>query len=129
MKKFFVTVLMSVFLLVSCQTTIKEEPTGDKFNGRDITVYTYDGCEYIYVNFGYAKLFTHKGDCKNPIHDQIVKSADLKFYGLDGEYRGALSVDSIVINYKTMRMESWVGGGVSFIAKLKDMGMMSQDLR
>lgn len=50
-------------------------PSGDKAvdSGKGYTVKTIDGCEYVEVSsmigsqYGYYSL-THKGNCKNPIH-------------------------------------------------------------
>ena len=35
---------------------------------RNVTEYTYGGCEYIKVGFGQNAWGSHKGNCKNPIH-------------------------------------------------------------
>lgn len=38
----------------------------------DVEEYTYQGCEYICLplNYGNGKVFSHKGNCKNKIHDE-----------------------------------------------------------
>lgn len=61
--------------LISCDgqkpQTI-EEPIGlrqksdDRY--RNVTEYTYGGCEYIKVGFGQNAWGSHKGNCINPIH-------------------------------------------------------------
>lgn len=33
-----------------------------------VNEYTYEGCEYIVVDFGKSKWGSHKGNCKNQIH-------------------------------------------------------------
>jgi hypothetical protein len=33
-------------------------------------IYSYEGCEYIVVGYGDSKWGTHKGNCKNPIHNK-----------------------------------------------------------
>ena len=32
--------------------------------------YTYESCEYIVVELGSSKWGSHKGNCKNPIHNK-----------------------------------------------------------
>jgi len=37
--------------------------------GEKVKIVTIDGCEYIKNNtHGWKKVYTHKGNCKNPIH-------------------------------------------------------------
>ena len=33
-------------------------------------IYSYEGCEYIVVGHGESRWGTHKGNCKNPIHNK-----------------------------------------------------------
>jgi len=33
-------------------------------------IYSHEGCEYIVVNAGDQQWGTHKGNCKNPIHEK-----------------------------------------------------------
>lgn len=33
-------------------------------------IYSYEGCEYIVVGYGESRWGTHKGNCKNPIHNK-----------------------------------------------------------
>lgn len=35
-----------------------------------VNEYTYQGCEYIVVDFGKEKWGSHKGNCKNKIHNK-----------------------------------------------------------
>ena len=37
---------------------------------RNVTEFTYEGCEYIKVGTGQNAWGSHKGNCKNPIHKQ-----------------------------------------------------------
>jgi len=37
--------------------------------GNTITEFQYDGCEYLHSVSGYKGFLSHKGNCKNPIHD------------------------------------------------------------
>jgi hypothetical protein len=60
--------------LISCneQSKVKEKPIGLRQQSddhyRNVTEYTYGGCEYIKVGFGQNAWGSHKGNCKNPIH-------------------------------------------------------------
>ena len=42
----------------------------DKNHTRNVDEYTYQGCEYIVVDFGKSKWGSHKGNCKNQIHNK-----------------------------------------------------------
>jgi len=33
-------------------------------------IYTLEGCEYIVVSYGSERWGSHKGNCKNPIHQK-----------------------------------------------------------
>lgn len=35
-----------------------------------VTEYNYEGCEYIKVGYGKSIWGSHKGNCKNPIHNK-----------------------------------------------------------
>jgi hypothetical protein len=60
--------------LVSCeeQKLQKEEPIGLRQKSDDrhknVTEFTYGGCEYIRVGYGQSAWGSHKGNCANPIH-------------------------------------------------------------
>ena len=49
-----------------------EEPIGLRQKSDDrhknVTEYTYGGCEYIRVGYGQSAWGSHKGNCMNPIH-------------------------------------------------------------
>jgi len=61
--------------LISCDgqkpQTI-EEPIGLRQKSDDryknVTEFTYGGCEYIRVGYGQSAWGSHKGNCSNPIH-------------------------------------------------------------
>jgi predicted phage tail protein len=36
----------------------------------NVIEYTYEGCEYIKVGYGKSIWGSHKGNCKNPIHNK-----------------------------------------------------------
>lgn len=72
-----VFLLMVVMILASCNDTSKpdklpsnELDSNSKYCNQRFEVYTLDGCEYIVVSPGNSHFTwgSHKGDCKNPIH-------------------------------------------------------------
>ena len=60
--------------LISCneQPKVKEQPIGLRQKSDDryknVTEFTYGGCEYIKVGYGQSAWGSHKGNCINPIH-------------------------------------------------------------
>ena len=40
-----------------------------KYHDQNYKVYTLEGCEYILVGGGNGQWGSHKGNCKNPIHE------------------------------------------------------------
>ena len=61
--------------LISCSspgTNVPQSNTtykvGEHFTPLEIVV--IDSCEYLYGEWGYATVLTHKGNCKNPIHQK-----------------------------------------------------------
>ena len=60
--------------LISCdeQPKVKEQPIGLRQKSddrhRNVTEFTYGGCEYIKVGYGQSAWGSHKGNCINPIH-------------------------------------------------------------
>jgi hypothetical protein len=76
MKKLLFLIVLS--LLVSCEGNIqvstqpKEEPIGLRQKSdehyKNVTEFTYGGCEYIRVGYGQNAWGSHKGNCTNPIH-------------------------------------------------------------
>jgi hypothetical protein len=61
--------------LTSCDKTISEQiekpirlrqKSDDRF--KNVTEFTYGGCEYIKVGFEKDAWGSHKGNCENPIH-------------------------------------------------------------
>ena len=66
---------MILISLVSCggqNTQQIEEPIGLRQKSDDrhknVTEFTYGGCEYIRVGYGQSSWGSHKGNCTNPIH-------------------------------------------------------------
>jgi hypothetical protein len=66
--------LVLILLLVGCvdEPNLKKEKTiyqfGDELN--KIEIVTIESCEYLYGPWGNATVLTHKGNCKNPIHNK-----------------------------------------------------------
>ena len=60
--------------LISCdeQPKVKEQPIGLRQKSdehyKNVTEFTYGGCEYIRVGYGQNAWGSHKGNCTNPIH-------------------------------------------------------------
>jgi len=60
--------------LISCneQSKVKEKPIGLRQQSddhyRNVTEFTYGGCQYIKVGYGDCAWGSHKGNCTNPIH-------------------------------------------------------------
>lgn len=77
MKRIYLIALIAS--LASCQTdeeaakrkadyeTHELDSTSTYYHKR-YQVYTLEGCEYLVVDCGSSKWGTHKGNCKNPIH-------------------------------------------------------------
>jgi hypothetical protein len=66
---------MVLISLTSCDKTISEQienpielrqKSNDRF--KNVTEFTYGGCEYIRVGYGQNAWGSHKGNCINPIH-------------------------------------------------------------
>jgi hypothetical protein len=75
--KTIILIIITLFLF-SCEGNIqvstqpKEEPIGLRQKSdvryKNVTEFTYGGCEYIKVGYGDCAWGSHKGNCKNPIH-------------------------------------------------------------
>lgn len=76
MKKLFILALL--LILASCT----ELPNNGKtLTTGDVTfeVIQVGECEYIIAKFGEGHLFSHKGDCVNPIHAPIAVYNNIPF--------------------------------------------------
>ena len=67
-----------ILMLISCNnetnTQLKEQTlelskTTENYH-QHVSEYTYEGCEYIKVGYGQSTWGSHKGNCKNPIHNK-----------------------------------------------------------
>lgn len=63
-KKLWFWILVTT--LMSCEDNVKRSDSGYSIQGSAITILEIDGCEYLYK--AVSGDFTHKGNCKNPIH-------------------------------------------------------------
>jgi len=73
-----------IFMVTSCvdrktideQVQLKRDLYGreldstSEYSNRAYRTYTLEGCEYIVVGVGNALWGSHKGNCKNPIHQK-----------------------------------------------------------
>lgn len=74
-----ILILISIaFLITSCNENLGEKApdskrmeldSESKYYDQNYKVYTLEGCEYILVGDGNGQWGSHKGNCKNPIHD------------------------------------------------------------
>jgi hypothetical protein len=132
MKKLIgLVVMIMMFIGFGCTsgtTTLKKTESKEKYQGFNVWVYEFDGCEYVKFPSYNATWGAHKGNCKNPIHNQ-QKRVDIKFYDMDGSYRGTCSIDSVVISYKTRKVCCWSQGRIAFESVLKDIGITMVDIK
>ena len=66
-------IAMIILMLMSCEDnntnqTGNESEVKELSDSKSVTVYTYDGCEYVVAGYGKYQWGTHKGNCNNPIH-------------------------------------------------------------
>jgi hypothetical protein len=75
-----ILILISItFLITSCNENLgpkapdskrMELDLASKYHDQNYKVYTLEGCEYILVGGGNGQWGSHKGNCKNPIHQK-----------------------------------------------------------
>lgn len=73
MKKLFTAVLLVVMASSCEQPTTVTQPSEhvvqlDGVGGTKLKVVVIEDCEYFVGTFDRSAIFTHKGNCKNPIH-------------------------------------------------------------
>lgn len=65
--------LISFFLIVgfsACSQQKVDNTKPKQLSDGSVRVVIYDSCEYIIVGGGHSKWGSHKGNCKNPIHNK-----------------------------------------------------------
>jgi len=76
MKKYILPLLL-IGVLVGCKENeqdevdfvLKTKDSGKTINGYVVYVFEFEGCEYLSTGIGYSQTLTHKGNCKNSIHE------------------------------------------------------------
>lgn len=73
--------LLLLCALASLAACTEIQTTGETLTCGDLTFYVIKvgECEYLYSKIGSHRLFTHKGDCKNPIHAPIAMYENIPF--------------------------------------------------
>ena len=67
MKKILAIILVA--FLCGCDDSVQPMTLTQDSDGREIKVVTIEGCEYFKLyTYGGNYVYTHKGNCKNPIH-------------------------------------------------------------
>lgn len=81
MKKSILFLSIILGLLTSCDEPLNpkapeskrmELDTTSQFRDQQYRVYTLEGCEYIVFGYGNTRWGSHKGNCKNPIHNNVA---------------------------------------------------------
>jgi hypothetical protein len=89
--KIMILTSLSIFMLTSCVEGVTVYPKPDpnrteldntsEYYDQHYKVYTFEGCEYIVINSGSSKWGSHKGNCKNPIHQS--ENPEIKLEPMD----------------------------------------------
>jgi hypothetical protein len=81
--------LCSSLIISACSKNTKKEPNPHRmeldntsqYHDQNYEVYTLEGCEYIMVGVGNNRWGSHKGNCKNPIHQS--ENQEIKLEPMD----------------------------------------------
>ena len=73
-----ILIVLIALLAVGCGNEIRQTPNphkmeldnSSKYFDQNYRVYTLEGCEYIVGGSGQTQWGSHKGNCKNPIHNK-----------------------------------------------------------
>lgn len=111
MKKLFILFAFT-FVLFSCDSQDQKDPSviatisnSTYLISRPIHTYNIDGCEYIgSVSYGSADILTHKGNCKNPIHNSIHLSS-YQFQITDPDHASLYDGDKLIGSFKFTNTE------------------------
>jgi hypothetical protein len=76
MNRLIIILLVAIFASCSERRGSKapdskrmELDSTSQYYDQNYKVYTLEGCEYIVVGYGNTRWGSHKGNCKNPIHN------------------------------------------------------------
>ena len=78
MNRLILIVISSVVIFTSCserrgnkapESKRLELDSTSRYYDQQYSVYTLEGCEYIVVGYSQLRWGSHKGNCKNPIHN------------------------------------------------------------
>lgn len=69
MKKLLFILCILIVCLNSCTSVCTPREYKAKIG---TNIQEIDGCEYYVSHNGYGNIITHKGNCKNPIHYNII---------------------------------------------------------
>jgi hypothetical protein len=63
---------------LEAETNRTELNNDSRLPSQNYRIYTLEGCEYILVGVGNNRWGSHKGNCKNPIHQKISRYTEWK---------------------------------------------------
>ena len=75
MKKLLIATLL-IAMISSCQeATVTKQTTQivTQFGARPMDIVIIEGCEYLEYSAGHRYSLCHKGNCKNPIHQENTR--------------------------------------------------------
>lgn len=76
MKKLIIISALLLGLYSCSHSSTQRRPTNElqmstsACYSQQYRIYTLEGCEYIVVSYGSERWGSHKGNCKNPIHQK-----------------------------------------------------------
>ena len=72
MKKTIITTLILATLTTCTEPTVQTKQTKivTEYGANPLEVVVIEGCEYFHYRQGHAYVLCHKGNCKNPIHQE-----------------------------------------------------------
>ena len=81
--------LCSSLIASACSKDMEKAPdphrmeldNASRYWDQNYKVYTHEGCEYIVVGVGKEQWGSHKGNCKNPIHQS--ENPEIKLEPMD----------------------------------------------
>lgn len=77
MEKFVkIMVVVNVLIVIGMLTGCEDNNITRQREVNSLCVVNLEGCEYIVSPNGHGSLYSHKGNCKNPIHVYARKEED-----------------------------------------------------